>query len=89
MVAVFGVYKRFFLSGEAKISNLAPADFCAVLEEHDESCRREQPNAGLNLGVRTFVRSVSHAKVLVARLFGLFFFNFAFITETTAVRNNQ
>ena len=35
--------------------------------------RREQPNAGLHLGVRAFVRSVSHANVLVASLFGLFF----------------
>ena len=34
--------------------------------------RREQPNAGLHLGVRAFVRSVSHVKVLVASLFGLF-----------------
>ena len=34
--------------------------------------RREQPNAGLNLGVRAFVRSVSHVKVLVASFFGLF-----------------
>ena len=33
--------------------------------------RREQPNGGLHLGVRAFVRSVSHAKVLVASLFGL------------------
>ena len=29
-----------------------------------------QPNAGLHLGVRAFVRSVSHVKVLVASLFG-------------------
>ena len=34
--------------------------------------RREQPNAGLHLGVRAFVRSVSHVKVLFASLFGLF-----------------
>ena len=32
--------------------------------------RREQPNAGLHLGVRGFVWSVPHAKVLVASLFG-------------------
>ena len=31
--------------------------------------RREQPNAGLHLGVRAFVRSVSHVKVLVGSLF--------------------
>ena len=34
--------------------------------------RREQPIGGLGFGVRAFVRSVSHAKVLVARLFWLF-----------------
>ena len=30
--------------------------------------RREQPNAGLHLGVRAFVRSVSHVKVFFASL---------------------
>ena len=34
--------------------------------------RREQPNGGLHLGMRAFVWSVSHVKVLVASLFRLF-----------------
>ena len=38
--------------------------------------RREQPNAGLHLGVRAFVRSVSHVKVFLLVYF-LFFWEFA------------
>ena len=36
--------------------------------------REEQPIGGLGFGVRAFVRSVSHAKVLVASLFCVYFF---------------
>ena len=42
--------------------------------------RREQPNAGLHLGVRAFVRSVSHVKVFFASLF-LIFWKFASFTD--------
>ena len=54
----FGVLKRF--SGEAKIINYAAADFYLF---GPGRARREQPNAGLHLGVRAFVRSVPHVKV--------------------------
>ena len=59
-------FKRF--SGEAKIINLVATDFFLF---GPGRARREQPNAGLHLGVRAFVRSVSHVKVLVTSLFGL------------------
>ena len=68
-MVIFGVYERFQFSGEAKIINLVATDF---LMSGPGRARREQPNAGLHLGVRAFVRSVSHVKVLVASLFGLF-----------------
>ena len=66
-MAIFGVYERF--SGEAKIINFSRGRFFLF---GPGRARREQPNAGLHLGVRAFVRSVSHVKVLVASLFGLF-----------------
>ena len=74
------VYGHFWsllrFPGEAKIINLVATDFFLF---GPGRARREQPNAGLHLGVRAFVRSVSHVKVLVASLFGLFG-DFAFHT---------
>ena len=67
VLAIWGVYKRF--SGEAKIINCSRDRFFLFGLGR---ARREQPNAGLHLGARAFVRSVSHVKVLVASLFGLF-----------------
>ena len=68
--ASFWPFFEFFerLSGEAKIIILPRPIFLFG----PGRARREQPNAGLHLGVRAFVRSVSHVKVLVASLFGLF-----------------
>ena len=62
------VYECF--SGEAKIVNFSRGRFFLF---GPGRARREQPNAGLHVGVHAFVRSVSHVKVLVASLFGFFF----------------
>ena len=53
--------------GEAKIINLQSRPFFLF---GPGRAKRGQPNGGLYLGVRAFVRSVSHVKVLVASLFG-------------------
>ena len=58
-LAIWGVYNHKFSRGRLFLFGPGRA-------------RREQPNAGLHLAVRAFVRSVSHVKVLVASLFGLF-----------------
>ena len=63
----FGVYERF--SGAAKIINFSRGRFLFG----PGRARREQPNAGVHVGVHAFVRSVSHVKVLVASLFWSFF----------------
>ena len=49
--------------------------------------RREQPNAGLHLGVRAFVRSVSHVKVFL--LVCLDFFLKFCVLHCVVVRNTR
>ena len=62
----FGVYYDF---QEKRILSLVATDFFLF---GPGRARREQPNAGLHLGVRAFVRSVSHVKVFFASFFSVF-----------------